>query len=660
MNITELARKLKVNTQDLRDKLPGLGFDVGQKAIKIDDRLASRIIKSWRENEKREEQKKAYEVISKKDEDKEEIVLDKKVQIPSVLTVKDFSELLKIPVTEAISLLMKNGVMASMNQRIDFDTAAVIATDLGYEATEITMEEKVEVDKAKRIKDKMAAEQKEEMQKRPPIVVVMGHVDHGKTKLLDAIRETNVVEGEAGGITQHIGAYQVEIKDRKITFIDTPGHEAFTAMRSRGAKVADIAILVVAANEGVKPQTVEALKIAQEAGVPIIVAVNKIDLPDANPDKVKQELSQYNLLPEEWGGKTIFVEISAKFKKNIDELLENIILIADMNEELIVANPNGEFFGSIIESHVDKGEGPVSTVLVKNGTLNMGDYVIVEGVLFGRIRTMKNYLNENIDKATPSVPAKILGLKVAPKVGDILEAVDDPKKVKKAKKYQMGKQDESFIQKKTDEGDNEKIDKLNIILRCDVLGSQEAIIESLKKIETEDFKIDIVSKGLGNITESDILSAEAIGALVIGFNAVPSPSAASLAQEKGIEIKQYKIIYELIDEVKAKAREIIKTELVREDLGKFEVMALFKKTDKVQVVGGKIIEGKVEAGSKAAVLRNEEFITSGKIIEIRIGKEIVKDAVKGQECGISIEDATLIEEGDVLDIYFEREIKRTI
>ncbi|MBT4722750.1 GTP-binding protein, partial [Candidatus Falkowbacteria bacterium] len=423
---------------------------------------------------------------------------------------------------------------------------------------------------------------------------------------------------------------------------------------------ADVASLVVASNEGVKPQTVEALKIAQESGVPIIVAVNKIDLPDANPDKVKQELSQYNLLSEEWGGKTPFVNISAKMGTNIDEILEQILFVTDVNEETIKANPDGEFFGSIIEAHVDKGEGPVATVLVRNGTLRVGDYVSIDGVLYGKIRMMKNYKGEIVKEAVPSMPAKILGLKIAPKVGDIIEAVDDPKKAKKTKTYRMSQsQDETFIKSKAESNDEDnKIDKLNIILRTDVLGSQEAIIESLKKMETTHFKIKIVSRGLGSVTESDVLNSEATGAVLLGFNVVASSAAASLAQEKEVEIKIYKIIYELIDEVKAQAKKVIKTELVREDLGKIEVLALFSKSDKGQVLGGKVADGKIEAGSLCAVLRKDQFITSGKINKLQVGKEEIKDVVKGQECGLEFEGQALIEVGDVLDIYREREVEK--
>ncbi len=659
MNITELARKLKLNAQDLREKLPALGFDIGQKAIKVDDQLAGKIIRAWREFSERERQKEQYLKYSKKDEAEEGQHGTTILEIPSVLTVKDFAALLKRPVTFVLSELIKNGVMTSMNERIDYETAAIIASDMGYETKEISLEEIVEVDKAKKIKEVL--ENQTEKTTRAPVIVVMGHVDHGKTKLLDAIRNTNVVAGEAGGITQHIGAYQVERKGRKITFIDTPGHEAFTAMRSRGAKVADIAILVVAANEGVKPQTVESIKIAQAAEIPIVVAVNKIDLPDANIEKVKQELAQYNLLAEEWGGQTVFAPISAKFNKNIDELLDTVLLSADLIADKIQANPVGEFIGSIVESHVSKGEGPVATVLVKNGTLRVGDYVVMAGVLYGRIRIMKNYLGQIVDSADPSMPVEILGLKVAPKVGDVLEVVADPRQAKRAKVYAMQNQDETFLHGNESPGENiENLTELNIILRADVLGSQEAIIESLKKIERAGIKINFVAKGLGYITESDIASAEATGAMLLGFNVVPSKSAEDLARDKKVEIKTYRIIYELIDEVKRKLNEIIKPEIVRTDLGKMSVLMVFKKGNDWQIVGGKVLEGKVEPGAKVAVMRNQQFLTSGKLTVLQIGKQEVKDAVKGQECGIKYEGQPLIEANDVLEIYKEQEVKKIV
>ncbi|KKR05193.1 MAG: Translation initiation factor IF-2 [Parcubacteria group bacterium GW2011_GWC2_39_14] len=659
MNITELARKLKLNAQELREKLPALGFDIGLKAIKVDDQLASKIIRAWREFSERERQKEQYLKYSKKDEDTEGGEGNAQLEIPSVLTVKDFAELLKRPVTFVISELIKNGVMTSMNERIDYDTAAIVAADMGYETKEISPDEKVEVDKAKKIKDVL--EKQIDKTVRAPIIVVMGHVDHGKTKLLDSIRNTNVMGGEAGGITQHIGAYQVERRGRKITFIDTPGHEAFTAMRSRGAKVADIAILVVAANEGVKPQTVESIKIAQSAEIPVVVAVNKIDLPDANIEKVKQELAQYNLLAEEWGGQVAFVPISAKLNQNIDELLDTVLLTADMIADKIQANPGGEFIGSIVESHVSKGEGPVATVLVKNGTLHVGDYVTMAGVLYGKIRTMKNQLGVAVTIAEPSMPAEIFGLKVAPKVGDVLEVIDDPRKATRAKIYTMQKQDETFLNKNDlSEENKENLTELNIVLRADVLGSQEAIIESLKKMEAEGIRINFVAKGLGNVNESDVSTAEATGAMLLGFNVLPSTSASNLARDKKMEIKIYKIIYELIDEVKRKLNEIIKPETVRTDLGKMQVLMLFKKGNDWQVLGGKVTTGKVEPRSKVAVIRAGQFLTSGKITALQIGKQEVTDAVKGQECGIKFEGQPIIEKDDVLEVYKETEVRKIV
>lgn len=661
MNVTEIARILKVPTTELLDKLPELGFDIGKKAIKVNDKLAQEIIIAWRKYEKRQKEKELY-LKGKEIKEKKQVEEKGEVKIPAVLTVREFSALLNMPVTDVIAELMRNGVMASVNQRIDYDTAAIIAEDLGYKPMEIEkneMEEQAVIDKAQKVKEVIGKEKK--LEQRPPVIVVLGHVDHGKTKLLDAIRKTNVVAGEAGGITQHIGAYQVEKKNKKITFIDTPGHEAFTAMRSRGAKVADIAILIIAANDGIKPQTVEALRIAQEAGLPILVAINKIDLPEANVERVKQELTQYNLLPEEWGGKTIIAPISAKNNIGIDELLAQILLVADMESGNIKANPKGKFIGAIIESHVDENLGPVATVLVKNGTLEKGDSLSAEGVYFGKIRAMKNYKGEEMERAGPSMPVQIIGFKVAPKVGDVIEVAEDVKKAKrKADYYKMSKEEEFVKVQEKEKEDEEEITKLNIVLKTDVLGSQEAIIESLEKIQTEDVRIDIVTKGLGSITESDVLNAEASDAMLLGFNVLPSAQAAALAQEKQMEIKTYSIIYELIDEVKAKLNELIKPELVREDLGQLEVMAIFKKTDKGQIIGGKVIKGKIEANTTAAVLRNDEFVGLGKISELQSGKQEVTDVQKGQEAGLHFEGQVEIEAGDVLEIYREREQKKVI
>ncbi|MFZ5364764.1 MAG: translation initiation factor IF-2 [Patescibacteria group bacterium] len=662
MNVTELARILKVPTSELLEKLPTLGFDIGRKAIKVNDKLAQQIMVAWRNFEKQQIEKEKY-LKGKETADKKDGNEKGEVKIPPVLTVREFAMLLNMPVTELIAELMKSGVMASVNQRIDYDTAAIIAEDLGFQPVEMEhseLEEKQVVDKAQRVKD--VIEKETDLAPRPPVIVVLGHVDHGKTKLLDAIRRTNVMEGEAGGITQHIGAYQVVKKGRKITFIDTPGHEAFTAMRSRGAKVADIAILIIAANDGIKPQTVEALKIAQDAGLPIVVAINKIDLPEANVEKVKQELTQYNLLPEEWGGKTIVAPISAKQNIGIDELLDQLLLVADLEQERIVANPNGQFIGAIVESHIDENLGPVATVLVKNGSLKKGDALTDEGVYYGKIRAMKDYKGDEISQADPSVPVQIIGFKVAPKVGDVIEVTEDVKKAKrKADYYKLSKQEQFIsVQQPEQESDRAGVTKLSIILRTDVLGSQEAIIESLEKLENQDIKIDIVAKGLGNITESDVQTAEASNALLLGFNVLPSSAAQILAQDKGIKIKTFKIIYELIDEVKSKLNELIKPIIIRDDLGKIEVLALFRKTDKGQIIGGKVISGKVEANAQAAVFRKDEFVGLGKISELQSGKQEVTDVQKGQEAGMHFIGQVEIQVGDTLDIYREREQKRVI
>ncbi|HCC23371.1 TPA: translation initiation factor IF-2 [Candidatus Falkowbacteria bacterium] len=658
MNITELARKLRTTTDELKEKLPAMGFDIGRKAIKVDDRLAGRIMRAWNEYLYRLEQEKAYrrtKDIEGKDKEQER----GEVKIPPVLTVRDFATILDLPVTEVIRELMRSGVMATLNQRIDYDTAAIVASDLGYAPVEQKVDEVLELEKDKKVRDIM--EKAENLVPRPPVIVVMGHVDHGKTKLLDVIRSTDVVAGEAGGITQHIGAYQIERNGQKITFIDTPGHEAFSAMRSRGAKVADIAILIVAANDGVKPQTIEAQKIAEAAGIPIVVAINKVDLPEANVEKTKQELAQHNLLCEDWGGKIVCVPISAKQKQNIDSLLDQVLLVAEMEAKKIVANPDGEIVGTVVESNVDKTVGPVATVLVKNGTLRKGDQVLVDGNYYGKIRTMKNYLGQEIQTAGPSTPARIVGLKAAPEVGDVVEVTEG--KVKKIKSYKLDKKDKgqhSRVAEKIDDDDSDDKAKLNIILRSDVLGSQEAIIEALEKLNSNQVKIKFVSTGLGNVTESDVLSAHATEAMLIGFGVLVSPRAASLVQEKGVNVKTYKIIYELIDAVKARLNEIIKPEIIREDLGRVEVIKIFKKGDNSMVVGGRVVSGKVEKNTQAAVLRADEFVVKGKIIELKIGKQAVTDVMKGQECGLEFVGQPVIQEGDILDVYTEREVKRFV
>ncbi len=505
MNVSELARKLKVNTKELLEILPAVGFDIGKRAIKIDERVANKIIQNWSRllaeyKDKLEKEEKQEEAVETK------VSEVKKIAIPPLIRVKEFALKLNLPLPKVMAELMKNGVLSSMNEQIDFDTAAIIGQDLGFEVIPGKSSAKEDKELDKKLEELIVEKDKSKLKPRPPVVVVMGHVDHGKTKLLDAIRKSNVVAGESGGITQHIGAYQVEKKGRLITFIDTPGHEAFTTMRSRGARVADIAILVIAADDSIQPQTKESIKIINSAKLPMIVAINKIDKPEANPDKVKQDLAAINLAPEEWGGKTICVPISAKAVIGIDDLLEMILLVAETKKEEIVANPNGLAAGTIVESHIDKGEGPVATVLVQNGTLKRGDLIMVGGTFYGKIRAMKDFIGKDLAEAGPSVPAKILGLKAAPSVGDILQVTTEVGRKSKINKYKLTEQATAYSKPLVEikKEDKDKIKYLNIVLKADVLGSLEAIISSLTKSEHPEVSVNIIAKGLGNITESDI------------------------------------------------------------------------------------------------------------------------------------------------------------
>jgi len=667
MNVTELARRLKVPTKELRELLPKLGYDIGQKAIKIDQKLANEIIQNWRrlmyEHNKKEEYKRRKAEMERKKEGGEEKKLE--ASIPSILTVREFAAILDMPINAVIGELMKNGIMASLNERIDYETAAIVAGDLGYKVTVQDVEQEEIEENDSKLQEILSKQ--EDGQERPPVIVVMGHVDHGKTKLLDTIRKTNVIDTESGGITQHIGAYQVERKDRKITFIDTPGHEAFTAMRSRGAKVADIAILIVAADDSVKQQTVEALRIIQNAELPLVVAINKIDKPEANLDKVKTDLSNYKLIPEEWGGKTVMVPISALQGDGIDELLDMILLTADLQKDELLADPNRPAAGTIIESHVDKGEGIVATVLVQVGTLRRGDMITINGNYYGKVRVMKDHNGQVIDEAPPAKPVKIIGLKVQPKVGDLVEVPEDEKSVsKKAKKYQLEQIKTSSILMKKSEADAEAGKQvLPIVIRADVLGSLEAIIESLDKIESDHIKAQVISRGLGNITENDITMAKASDAVLISFHLNNPPNIEIVARENGVEIKKYDIIYKLIEDIKEIMEERIGEEIVRRDLGKLHVLAIFKTEKKSMIIGGKVLEGEIEFNpnkfkTKIVVTRKGEYVTEGTLEELQAGKLAVKSVEAGQQCGLLFAGRPEIEENDVLEFYTEEKVKRVL
>ncbi len=658
MNVTELARKLKTPTNELLEILPELGFDIGAKAIKIDDSLIDKIITAHNNYKKKEKMRAEDEEIQEikiEDQDKKEISPDKILEIGNEIIVRDMAEKMKFPINKVMAELMKNGIMVSLNSSIDFETATIIAEDLGFEVKKISSEKKEkEIEEEKMEKLKNLLSQNKNLKTKPPVVVVMGHVDHGKTKLLDTIRKTNVIDTEAGNITQHIGAYQVECSGKLITFLDTPGHEAFKAMRSRGTKIADVGIIVIAADEGLKPQTIESIELLQKEKLPFLIAINKIDKDEADIEKIKKELSELNLTPEDWGGKTICVEISAKQNINIDGLLEMVNLMADL--ENLQADAGRQAIGTIIESHVDKNQGPVASVLIQTGTLKLQDEFSA-GHTFGKVKAMINYAGQNIKEAPPSTPVRILGFKDAPAVGDIFSAeisAQELKTIKKNKsKRPINKQQKTNSQKSDEE---EKIKSLNIILKTDVIGSQGAIEESLAKIIREDLKIKIIKKGLGSITDKDVLDAEATKALLIGFHVQIDPNAEMLSKEKSIEIKNYQIIYKLLEDVEEKINKMSSEKIIRKQTGELKVLAIFKTLKNKSILGGKVIKGQIEKGNIAKIIRAKECIARGKINNLQSGKENVQEVVTGQECGIEFEGETIIEPGDVLEAY--KEIKK--
>lgn len=656
MNITELARRLKVPTKELKERLPELGFDIGMRAIKVDDRLANQIIEKWKAESRRRRLEEKVLADKEKTEEKKKISDEvEQILLPAVISVRDLAAKLKVTVPSLVAELMRNGVMASISDKVDYEIAAIVAEGFGLKTKlgeDVDLEQKKleEINKAV-LQTKLKSEDAKDM--RPPVVVVMGHVDHGKTKLLDAIRNTRVVEGESGGITQHIGAYQANVKDRLITFIDTPGHEAFSNMRSRGAVVADIAILVVAADDGVQPQTIEAIKMIQDADIPMVIAINKIDKPEANPDMVKKGLAEINIQVESWGGDIPDVEISAKEKTNLDDLLEVVLLVADLNKERLLTSNTGPVTGVIIESHVDKGAGPVATVLIYKGTLRLGDTFQV-GNIFGKIRAMKNFRGEKIDSASPSTPVQIIGLADVPEAGSIFKTGVDLKKLRREfKKKQKG------INNLLSPNDtNEETNKVtfNIIVKADVIGSLEAIINALKDFNSSDYKINIINKGLGSITEVDVVRAQDSKAKIYGFNVAPTTKARELARDQSVEIESADVIYRLIEDVKKELEKRLEPEIIRHDLGRVEVLKIFGKRDGGIVVGGKVLAGKVRNDSKFIAWRNGKVMHEGSVSELRIGPDKRPEVNKGDECGLKITPELNLEEGDVLEFY-EEEIK---
>jgi translation initiation factor IF-2 len=665
MNITEIARRLKIPTSELREKLPQLGLGFGRNAVKVNDRDGARIMEAWNEMKRRERMgARRDEQLSRGAAQRmgDKPAAERVVSLPPVMTVRDFAALADVPIARVMRELMKNGILASLNERIDFDTAAIVASDLGIVAQPQASGAASgdEEASAARLSEVLSGEHKDNRAPRPPIIVVMGHVDHGKTKILDSIRSTHVMEGEAGGITQHIGAYQVERNGRHITFIDTPGHEAFTVMRSRGAKVADIAVLVVAADDGVQPQTKEAVDIIKAAGLPYVVALNKIDKPEANAERVKGQLAELNLLPEEWGGKTMILPVSAKTGQGIDGLLDALLLVNEMEQEKISANPNREAAGTIIESHIDKGEGPVATALIQVGTLRPGDAIGIRGALFGRVRMMKNWKGDAVREAPPSMPVKILGFKVAPAVGDVIEVPEDEKALAKMRKpVKSAVETATSVAAKPDAGKEGK-KLLNVILRADVLGSLEAVLGMIEKIKHDAVGVEVVAKGLGNVTDADVDKAEATRSVLYAFDVKPTTTAEQLARDKGVEIAKFEIIYKLFEDILSRLQKMLPAEQIITEMGKVEVLAVFKKLEKGGVVGGKVLGEKIRVGSRLRVLRGEQVVGEGEIVKIQVGKQAVKEVAGGTECGIEFSGKAKIEVGDTLETYHEESKARIL
>ncbi|MCR4256289.1 MAG: translation initiation factor IF-2, partial [Candidatus Uhrbacteria bacterium] len=672
MNVTELARRLRVTPQQLLAKLPELGFDIGARAIKVDDRTADQIYKKWLENSRRERLRDQL-VRQSAVGAREPGAPKTDIKLSAVISVRDFAGRMGLPVTRVMQQLMKAGILAAQNERIDFTTASIIADELGFQVTpesENEQEMQKTAESEDRLKQIMTMQGTAALKERPPVVVVMGHVDHGKTRTLDAIRATNVMEGESGGITQHIGAYQVEKsakggsafggKDKKITFIDTPGHEAFTVMRSRGAKVADVAILVVAADDGVQPQTKEAINIIHAAKLPYVVALNKMDKPDADPNRVLGQLAEVGVTVEEWGGKVPMVKISAKQGQGIDELLDLVLLVAEVEKERIMSNPDARAAGTIIEAHVDKGEGPVATAVIQNGTLRRNDWLGVDGAAYGRVRMMRDWNGQPLEVAPPGTPVKILGFKIAPSVGDILEVPEDPKAlVQKKAKTTKRQVVESLTATKIAPAEGEEVPEkktLNVILKTDVLGSLEAILGMLEKVKHDLVAVDVIQKGLGNVTEGDVeRAANSKPSVVYGFNVMVPTAIEAAAREKGVDVKKCKIIYDLFDDVVKRLNELLPQETIITELGAAEIAAIFRTEAGRMVVGVKTRTGKLVKGAKVRVYRNStstgepEIIGEGVIENLQSGKSPVKELAGGTEGGVSYTGKIKLQIGDRLD-----------
>ena len=580
-----------------------------------------------------------------------------KVQIPDTISVGELASRMKKTGAEVVRRLVKMGVMASLSDTIDYDTAALVAMELGCKVEHeviVTVEERL-------IDDREDSE--DELVPRAPVVVVMGHVDHGKTSLLDRIRRANVAAGEAGGITQHIGAYRVMVNGKPVTFLDTPGHEAFTSMRARGAMVTDIAILVVAADDGIMPQTIESINHAKAAGIPLVVAINKMDVHGANPDRIKQQLTEYGLVPEEWGGETIVCPISAKTGEGVDNLLENLVLLAEIQE--LKANPNRAARGTVIEARMDKGRGPIMTVLVQNGTLHQGD-IIIAGTAVGRVRTMTNDKGQRVTEAGPSIPVEIAGMSEVPSAGDTFNAVADERMARELveQRKQQKKDAANAGSKKVSLDDlfsriqQGEMKDFNIIVKADVQGSAEAVKSSLEKLSNEEVRVQVIHSGVGAISESDVMLAATSNAIIVGFNVRPDAAARDNAARSNVEIRMYRVIYDCINEIEAAMKGMLAPKFQEQIIGHVEIRQTFKVSKVGTVCGGYVTDGKIVRNSKVRVVRDNIVVFEGDLASLRRFKDDVKEVAAGYECGLQVDKYNDVKVGDVIEVFVMQEIKQ--
>ncbi|HAI53040.1 MAG: translation initiation factor IF-2 [Limnochordia bacterium] len=683
IRIYELAKELDLKSKFVVEFLNDLGADVSNHMSSIDEDIANMLREHFAPEEEETLVREETKVVKKKrrpfkeEEDRDDALKlrakkkrgakrgriqeppaqkPKRIILGESVAVNELAQKIGVPGTEVVKQLMKIGVMASLTQSVDYDTAALVAERFGVETEpERDLAEEVfapvEQDPAR-------------LAPRPPVVTIMGHVDHGKTTLLDYIRKTKVTAQEAGGITQHIGAYQIEYNGKLITFLDTPGHEAFTAIRARGARVTDIAVLVVAANDGVMPQTVEAINHAKAAGVPIIVAINKMDLPAANPDRVKQELTEHGLVVEEWGGDTIAVPISALRGDGVEELLEMILLVAEMED--VKADPDCPARGTVIDAKLDRGRGPVATVLISQGTLRVGDSFVV-GNYCGRVRALIDDRGQQIKEAKPSTPVEVLGISDVPQAGDSFVVVTDEQTARQVAEIQQEKQRERELSKtsrvtlddlyrRIQEG---AVKELNLIIKADVQGSAEAVRSSLEKLSTEEVRVNVIHQAVGAISESDVLLASASNAVIIGFNVRPEPNARKAAERDGVDIRTYRVIYNLLDDVKAAMEGLLEPEFKEEIVGRAEVRQTFKVPGGV-VAGCYVLDGKITRAAQVRVLRDNVIVHEGKIASLRRFKDDVREVTHGYECGIGVERFNDIKEGDVLEAFQMVKVERSL